>query len=114
MSALIVRNTIGTVGVAKGYVSVASSTAKSPYYVVSRVSGERDMALGGVTGGKSGMFQIDVYAKTYTEADSLVDQIINRSSSSGQFDVGGISELPDDYSSDTGDFRLSIELSVQF
>ncbi|VWC91507.1 gp10 [Burkholderia lata] len=72
------------------------------------------MALDGVTGGKSGMFQVDVYAKTYTDADSLVDQIIDRTSSSGQFDVGGISELPDDFSSDTGDFRLSIELSVQF
>ncbi|RQZ27312.1 DUF3168 domain-containing protein [Burkholderia sp. Bp9017] len=114
MSALAVRDAIGTVGVAKGYVGVAGSKAVSPYYVVSRVSGERDMALGGVTGGKSGMFQIDVYASTYTEADSIADQVIDRASSSGRFAVGGISELPDDFSSDTGDFRVSLEISVQF
>ena len=60
------------------------------------------------------MFQIDVYASTYTEADALADQVIDQASSTGQFDVGGISELPDDFSSDTGDFRVSLELSVQF
>ncbi|KWD49672.1 hypothetical protein WL67_20755 [Burkholderia ubonensis] len=114
MSALVVRNAIGTVGDAKGYVAVASSTAKSPYYVVSRVSGARDIALGGPTGGKSGAFQIDVYASTYTEADALADQVIDRASSSGEFSVGGVGELPDDFSSATGDFRVSIEISVQF
>ncbi|KOE23086.1 DUF3168 domain-containing protein [Burkholderia multivorans] len=114
MSALTIRDAIGIVGGAKGYVSVASSAAQSPYYVVSRVSGTRDMALGGATGGKSGMFQIDVYAKTYTEADSLADQIIDRAASTGKFSVGGIDELPDDYSADTGDFRVSLEISVQF
>ncbi|HEF4773666.1 tail completion protein gp17 [Burkholderia multivorans] len=114
MSALIIRDAIGIVGGAKGYVSVAGSTAQSPYYVVSRVSGTRDMALGGATGGKSGMFQIDVYAKTYTEADSLADQIIDRVESTGMFSVGGVSDLPDDYSSDTGVFRVSLEISVQF
>ncbi|MGU7780529.1 hypothetical protein [Burkholderia sp. PU8-34] len=114
MSALVIRNAIGTVGVAKGYVAVAGSKAQSPYYVVSRVSGARDIALGGETGGKSGAFQIDVYASTYTAADALADQVIDRASSSGQFAVGGISELPDDFSSDTGDFRVSLEISVQF
>ncbi|WGS46802.1 hypothetical protein LFL97_31815 [Burkholderia sp. JSH-S8] len=113
MSALVIRNVIGTIGAAKGYVAVASS-AKSPYYVVSRVSGQRDMAIGGATGGKSGAFQIDVYASTYTEADAIADQIIDRASTSGSFSVGGVSELPDDYSSDTGDFRVSVEISVQF
>ncbi|KWI55759.1 hypothetical protein WM06_08035 [Burkholderia cepacia] len=114
MSALIVRDAIGVVGAAKGYVTVAGSKAQSPYYVVSRVSGGRDMALGGATGGKSGMYQIDVYASTYTEADAIADQVIDRASSSGKFAVGGISELPDDFSSDTGDFRVSLEISVQF
>ncbi|MCA8320072.1 hypothetical protein [Burkholderia cepacia] len=114
MSALIIRDAIGVVGAAKGYVTVAGSKAQSPYYVVSRVSGGRDMALGGATGGKSGMYQIDVYASTYTEADAIADQVIDRASSSGKFAVGGISELPDDFSSDTGDFRVSLELSVQF
>ncbi|MEY1590707.1 hypothetical protein AB3K92_17895 [Burkholderia sp. Bmkn7] len=114
MSALIIRDAIGVVGAAKGYVTVAGSKAQSPYYVVSRVSGGRDMALGGATGGKSGMYQIDVYASTYTEADVIADQVIDRASSSGKFAVGGISELPDDFSSDTGDFRVSLELSVQF
>ncbi|ERJ35092.1 hypothetical protein L810_2236 [Burkholderia sp. AU4i] len=98
----------------RGYVTVAGSKAQSPYYVVSRVSGGRDMALGGATGGKSGMYQIDVYASTYTEADAIADQVIDRASSSGKFAVGGISELPDDFSSDTGDFRVSLEISVQF
>ncbi|KGB99728.1 DUF3168 domain-containing protein [Burkholderia cepacia] len=114
MSALIVRDAIGSVGNAKGYVGVAGSKAQSPYYVVSQVSGERDIALGGVTGGKSGMFQIDVYASTYTEADAIADQVIGQASSSGRFAVGGVSELPDDFSSDTGDFRVSLEISVQF
>ncbi|MBZ5793915.1 hypothetical protein K8353_27690 [Burkholderia contaminans] len=114
MSALVIRDAIGTVGAAKGYVAVAGSKATSPYYVVSRVSGERDMALGGATGGKSGMFQIDVYASTYAEADAIADQVIDRASSRGKFAVGGISELPDDFSSDTGDFRVSLEISVQF
>ncbi|HIE5947129.1 TPA: hypothetical protein ACXN34_005898 [Burkholderia cepacia] len=114
MSALIIRDAIGVVGAAKGYVTVAGSKAQSPYYVVSRVSGGRDMALGGATGGKSGMYQIDVYASTYTEADAIADQVIDRASSSGKFAVGGISELPDDFSSDTGDFRMSLEVSVQF
>ncbi|KVH55280.1 MULTISPECIES: DUF3168 domain-containing protein [Burkholderia] len=114
MSALIIRDAIGVVGAAKGYVTVAGSKAQSPYYVVSRVSGGRDMALGGATGGKSGMYQIDVYASTYTEADAIADQVIDRASSSGKFAVGGISELPDDFSSDTGDFRVSLEVSVQF
>jgi hypothetical protein len=114
MSALIIRDAIRVVGAAKGYVTVAGSKAQSPYYVVSRVSGGRDMALGGATGGKSGMYQIDVYASTYTEADAIADQVIDRASSSGKFAVGGISELPDDFSSDTGDFRVSLEVSVQF
>ncbi|WP_334011856.1 hypothetical protein [Burkholderia cepacia] len=114
MSALIIRDAIGVVGAAKGYVTVAGSKSQSPYYVVSRVSGGRDMALGGATGGKSGMYQIDVYASTYTEADAIADQVIDRASSSGKFAVGGISELPDDFSSDTGDFRVSLEVSVQF
>ena len=114
MSALIIRDAIGVVGAAKGYVTVAGSKAQSPYYVVSRVSGGRDMALGGATGGKSGMYQIDVYASTYTEADAIADQVIDRASSSGKFAVGGISELPDDFSSDTGEFRVSLEVSVQF
>ncbi|RQZ50926.1 DUF3168 domain-containing protein [Burkholderia sp. Bp9099] len=114
MSTLVVRDAIGTVGAAKGYVGVAGSKAVSPYYVVSRVSGERDMALGGATGGKSGMFQIDVYARTYTEADAIADQVIDRASSSGKFAVGGVSELPDDFSNDSGDFRVSLEISVQF
>ncbi|MDN7773661.1 hypothetical protein [Burkholderia orbicola] len=114
MSALIIRDAIGVVGAAKGYVTVAGSKAQSPYYVVSRVSGGRDMALGGATGGKSGMYQIDVYASTYTEADAIADQVIDRASSSGKFAVGAISELPDDFSSDTGDFRVSLEVSVQF
>ena len=114
MSALIIRDAIGVVGAAKGYVTVAGSKAQSPYYVVSRVSGGRDMALGGATGGKSGMYQIDVYASTYTEADAIADQVIDRASSSGKFAVGGISELPDDFSSDTGDFRVSLEVSVEF
>ncbi|KGX48027.1 DUF3168 domain-containing protein [Burkholderia pseudomallei] len=114
MSAIVIRDAIGTVGVAKGYIGVAGSKAQSPYYVVFRVSGARDMALVGATGGKSGMFQIDVYASTYTEADAIADQVIDRASSSGKFAVGGVSELPDDFSSDTGDFRVSLELSVQF
>ncbi|KVC29301.1 DUF3168 domain-containing protein [Burkholderia pseudomultivorans] len=114
MSALVVRDAIGSVGSAKGYVGVAGSKAQSPYYVVSRVSGERDIALGGATGGKSGVFQIDVYASTYTEADAIADRVIDRASSSGMFAVGGVSELPDDFSSDTGDFRVSLEISVQF
>lgn len=114
MSALVIRDAIGAVGTVKGYVSVASSKAMAPYYVVSRVSGARDMALGGATGGKSGAFQIDVYAKTYTDADAIADQVIERASTSGRFSVGGVDELPDDYSSDTGDFRVSLEISVQF
>lgn len=114
MSTVIIRNAIGIVGAAKGYVTVAPDKAKSPYYVVSRVSGARDMALGGVTGGKSGAFQIDIYASTYTEADALADQVIERASSRGEFSVGGVDELPDDYSNDSGDFRVSLEISVQF
>jgi hypothetical protein len=114
VSTVAIRDAIGSIGAAKGYVTVAPSKAKSPYYVVSRVTGARDMALGGPTGGKSGAFQIDVYASTYTEADALADQVIERASTSGQFSVGGIDELPDDYSSDTGDFRVSLEISVQF
>ncbi|RQU96637.1 hypothetical protein [Burkholderia cenocepacia] len=114
MSTLIIRDAIGVVGAAKGYLAVAGAKAQSPYYVVSRVSGGRDMALGGTTGGKSGMYQIDVYASTYTEADAIADLLIDRASSSGKFAVGGISELPDDFSSDTGDFRVSLEVSVQF
>lgn len=110
----MIRDAIGTIGEAKGYVAVASSKATAPYYVVSRVSGARDMALGGATGGKSGAFQIDVYAKTYTDADALADQVIDRASTRGLFSVGGVDELPDDYSSDTGDFRVSLEISVQF
>lgn len=113
MSALIVRNAIGTVGAAKGYTGVAVG-AKSPYYVVSRVSGARDIAIGGATGGKSGVFQIDVYASTYTEADALADQVIDRASTSGQFAVGAVSDLPDDHSSESGDFRVSLEISVEF
>jgi len=114
LSALVIRDAIGTVGAAKGYVAVASSKATAPYYVVSRVSGSRDMALGGATGGKSGAFQIDIYASTYTEADSLADQVIERVSSRGDFSVGAVDELPDDYSSDTAGFRVSLEISVQF
>jgi len=114
LSTLVIRDAIGVIGTAKGYVAVAPTKATSPYYVVSRVSGARDMAIGGVTGGKAGAFQIDVYAKTYTDADALADQVIDRASTSGQFSVGGIDELPDDYSSDTGDFRVSLEISVQF
>ncbi|KAB1593805.1 DUF3168 domain-containing protein [Burkholderia cepacia] len=114
MSTLIIRDAIGAIGTAKGYVTVAPSTAKSPYYVVSRVSGALDMAIGGATGGKSGAFQIDVYAKTYTDADALADQVIDRASTSGKFSVGGVDELPDDFSSETGDFRVSLEISVQF
>ncbi|WP_419689144.1 hypothetical protein ACN22W_20140 [Burkholderia theae] len=114
MSALVIRNAIGVVGAAKGYVGVAPATAKSPYYVVSRVSGVRDIAIGGPTGGKSGVFQIDTYASTYTEADALADQVIDRASSTGEFSVGGVSDLPDDHSSDSGDFRVSLEISVEF
>ncbi|WP_175980956.1 DUF3168 domain-containing protein [Burkholderia sp. BCC1630] len=114
MSTVIVRNAIGTVGAAKGYIAVAPDKATSPYYVVSRVSGARDVALGGATGGKSGAFQIDIYASTYTEADALADQVIERASSSDEFTVGAFDELPDDYSSDSGDFRVSLEISVQF
>ncbi|MGY6240748.1 hypothetical protein ACW910_25220 (plasmid) [Burkholderia ambifaria] len=113
MSALIVRNAIGVIGAAKGYVAAAAA-AKSPYYVVSRVSGARDMAIGGATGGKSGVFQIDVYASTYTEADALADRVIDRAYAAGQFSVDGVSELPDDYSNESGDFRVSLEISVEF
>ncbi|AFQ50445.1 DUF3168 domain-containing protein [Burkholderia cepacia] len=113
MSALVIRNAIGKLGDATGYVSVATN-AKSPYYVVSRVSGARDIAIGGATGGKSGVFQIDAYASTYTEADALADQVIERASSRDEFSVGAVDELPDDYSSDSGDFRVSLEISVQF
>jgi hypothetical protein len=113
VSALIVRNAIGVIGAAKGYVAAAAA-AKSPYYVVSRVSGARDMAIGGATGGKSGVFQIDVYASTYTEADALADRVIDRAYAAGQFSVGEVSELPDDYSNESGDFRVSLEVSVEF
>ncbi|WP_175831520.1 hypothetical protein [Burkholderia cepacia] len=114
MSALVIRNAIGTVGAAKGYVGAAAAAAKSPYYVVSRVSGARDMAIGGATGGKSGVFQVDIYASTYTDADALADKVIDRAYTAEQFSVGGVNDLPDDYSSDSGDFRVSLEISVEF
>ncbi|ACT83022.1 hypothetical protein gp9 [Burkholderia phage KS9] len=114
MSALVVRNAIGSVGAAKGYAGAAATGAKSPYYVVSRVSGARDMAIGGATGGKSGVYQIDAYASTYTDADALADRVIERAYAAEQFSVGGVNDLPDDYSSDSGDFRVSLEISVEF
>ncbi|KUZ33580.1 hypothetical protein [Burkholderia territorii] len=114
MSALVIRNAIGTVSAAKGYVGAAAATAKSPYYVVSRVSGSRDIAIGGATGGKSGVYQIDVYASTYTDADGLADRVIDRAYAAEQFSVGGVNDLPDDFSSESGDFRVSLEISVEF
>nr|WP_202118536.1 hypothetical protein [Burkholderia pseudomallei] len=103
------------IGGAKGYLGVAPAKAPAPYFVVTRVHGALDMALAGLTGGRSGSYQIDCYASTFTDADRLADLAVDRAMSAQDlFLVGGVDELPDDYSADTGLFRISLEFSVAF
>lgn len=115
MSAIIIRDALQGIGGAKGYLGVAPEKAPAPYFVVTRVHGALDMALAGLTGGRSGSYQIDCYAPTFTDADRLADLAVDRAMSvQDRFSVGGVDELPDDYSEDTGLFRISLELSVEF
>lgn len=115
MSAIVIRDALQGVGGATGYLGIAPQKAQAPYFVVTRVHGELDMALAGPTGGRSGSYQVDCYAQTFTDADRLADLAIDRAMSvQDRFSIGGVDELPDDYSQDTGLFRISLELSVEF
>ncbi|ARK91064.1 hypothetical protein [Burkholderia pseudomallei] len=115
MSTIVIRDALQGIGGAKGYIGVAPPKAQAPYFVVTRVHGELDMSLFGPTGGRSGSFQVDCYAPTFTDADRLADLAVDRAMSvQDQFSVGGVDELPDDYLADTGLFRISLELSVAF
>ncbi|WP_186058874.1 hypothetical protein [Burkholderia gladioli] len=115
MSAVVIRDALGVIGSAKGYIGVAPSKAVAPYFVVSRVSGSLDMALSGPTGGKARVYQVDFYAATYTDADRLADTAVDlMAEQQDRFTLGGVDELPDDFDSAAGLFRVSMEFSVQF
>ncbi|AOK47396.1 hypothetical protein WT60_11485 [Burkholderia sp. MSMB617WGS] len=115
MSTIIIRDALQGIGGAKGYIGVAAPKAQAPYFVVARVHGALDMTLAGPTGGRSGSYQVDCYASTFTDADRLADLAVDRAmSAQDQFSVGGVDELPDDYSPDTGLFRVCLEISVEF
>lgn len=115
MSAIVIRDALQGIGGAKGYLGIAPTKAPAPYFVVTRVHGALDIAFAGATGGRSGSYQVDFHAPTYTDADRLADLAIDRATSvQDVFSVGAVDELPDDYASDTGLFRVSLEFSVEF
>ncbi|WP_186145463.1 tail completion protein gp17 [Burkholderia gladioli] len=115
MSAVVIRDALGVIGGAKGYIGVAPSKAVAPYFVVNRVSGSRDVALAGPTGGRAGVYQVDSYAATYTDADRLAGAAADlMAEQQDKFTLGGVDELPDDFDSAAGLFRISVEFSVQF
>ncbi|WP_414451289.1 DUF3168 domain-containing protein [Burkholderia sp. 22PA0099] len=115
MSTVVIRDVLAGLAGGKGFIGLAPAGTAAPYFVVSLVSGDREMALGGLTGGRSGSYQVDFYAATYAAADSMADQACDlMGAATAQFSLGAVTDLPDDYSSVDKTFRVSLEFGVQF